>query len=92
MIQPSTLEWAAPVGLVLIKDGSVRWCVDYRLLNQVTKCDSYPLPKNDECLDTLSGATWFSALDLQIGYFQIGIEECDQHKTAFITKYGLFEN
>ena len=74
--------------LVRKKYGGVRWCVDYRRLNEVTVGDSYPLPKIDECLDTLSGATWFSTLDLQSGYHQIKVDERDQHKTAFISRHG----
>ena len=92
VIRPSTSEWAAPIVLVRKKDGGVRWCIDYRRLNTVTRGDSYPLPKIEECLDTISGSTLFSTLDLQSGYYQIRIDERDIEKTAFITKYGLYEH
>ena len=92
IITPSESEWASPVVLVRKKDGGVRWCVDYRALNAVTIKDAYPILKIDECLDTLSGATWFSTLDLQSGYWQVAIANEDQPKTAFTMKYGLFEH
>ena len=77
--------------LVRKKDGSVRWCVDYRALNKVTIKDSYPLPLIEECMDTLAGNKWFSKLDANAAYWQIKVHPDDRKKTAFITKYGLFE-
>ena len=91
VIQPSESAWASPVVLVRKKDNTVRWCIDYRKLNNATKKDAYPLPRIDTCLDCLSTAKVFSTLDLQSGYWQLEIAEEDRHKTAFITKYGLFE-
>ncbi|XP_038154197.1 uncharacterized protein LOC119791901 [Cyprinodon tularosa] len=91
VITPSSSGWASPVVLVRKKDGGVRWCVDYRHLNSLTTKDAYPLPKIEECLDVLGGATVFSTLDLQSGYWQIAVDERDRGKTAFITKYGLYE-
>ena len=91
IVGPSRSEWASPVVLVRKKDGGVGWCVDYRRLNAVTERDAYPLPKIEECLDTLSGATWFSTLDLQSGYWQVEMAPEDRDKTAFTTKYGLFQ-
>ena len=91
VIQPSASAWASPVVLVRKKDNTVRWCIDYRKLNSATKRDAYPLPRIDSCLDCLSSARIFSTLDLQSGYWQLEVAEEDRHKTAFITKYGLFE-
>ena len=92
VISPSNSEWASCPVLVRKKDGKVRWCIDYRKLNSVTVKDSFPLPKIEECLDTLAGNSWFSTMDMNSGYWQIEIDEKDRHKTAFITKYGLFEH
>lgn len=91
VIVSSTSEWASPVVLVRKKDGGVRWCIDYRKLNKLTLKDAYPLPKIEECLDILSGATTCSTLDLQSRYWQIEVHVQDRCKTAFITKYGLYE-
>jgi len=87
----SQSEWAAPVVLVRKKDNGIRWCIDYRKINTITSKDSYPLPNIEECLDTLAGSSLFSTLDLQSGYHQIEVAPEDQCKTAFITRYGLFE-
>lgn len=91
VITPSLSEWASPVVLVRKKDGGVRWCVDYRRLNNLTIKDAYPLPKIEECLDVLGGATMFSTLDLQSGYWQIAVDDKDREKTAFVTRWGLYE-
>lgn len=85
------LEAGVVVILVRKKDGGVRWCVDYRRLNSLTLRDAYPLPKIDECLDVLGEATVFSTLDLQCGYWQIAVDPKDRGKTAFITRYRLYE-
>ena len=87
VIAPSSSPWASPVVLVHKKDGSWRFCVDYKKLNDVTRKDSYPLPRIDDSLDALNGSKWFSTLDLQSGYWQV---EMDEAKTAFITTSGLF--
>lgn len=66
-------------------------CVEYRQLNAKTPKDAYPLPKIEESLDALSGAKWFSTLDLVSGYNQVPVAETGKHKTAFCTPFGLFE-
>jgi len=91
VIQPSRSPWASGIVLVKKKDGSMRFCVDYRRLNDITIKDAYPLPRTDECLNQLAGNSWFSCLDLNCGYWQVEVDETDREKTAFTSRKGLFE-
>ena len=85
IISPSQSPWSSPVILVRKKDGSLRFCVDYRKVNSVTRKDAYPLPHIDDTLDTLAGSSWFTTLDLLSGYWQLEVAENDREKTAFST-------
>ncbi|UYV75671.1 hypothetical protein LAZ67_13000963 [Cordylochernes scorpioides] len=91
IIRPSSSPWSFPVILVKKRDGKYRFCVDYRKLNNVTVKDVYPIPRIDEVMDTLQGSTYFSAIDLRSGYWQVEVEERDKEKTAFTTAHGLYE-
>ena len=91
VIRPSESLWASPVVIVAKKDGSCRFCVDYRKLYAITTKDAYPIPRVDENLDALVRNRWFTSLDLASGYWQVEMAEQDKAKTAFVTRFGLFE-
>jgi hypothetical protein len=90
-IHPSSSPWGAPVIFVPKKNGTQRLCVDYRALNEVTVKNKYPLPRIDDLFDQLHGACVFSKIDLRSGYHQLKIRECGIPKTAFVSRYGLYE-
>ena len=87
----SKSSWSSAPVMVKKKDGGVRYCIDFRALNNVTIKDVYPIPNMEDVLDSLGNAMWFSKIDLKSGYWQIVVEPSDRHKTAFITREGLFE-
>jgi hypothetical protein len=90
-IRPSSSPWGCPALFVKKKDQSLRLCVDYRPLNAVTIKNKYPLPCIDILFDQLAGARVFSKVDLRSGYHQIRIRPEDVPKTAFTTRYRLYE-
>jgi hypothetical protein len=90
-IRPSSSPWGCSTLFVKKKDQTLRMCVDYRLLNELTIKNKYPLPRIDILFDQLAGAKVFSKIDLRSRYHQIKIRPEDILKTAFTTRYGLYE-
>jgi hypothetical protein len=91
MIRPSYIEFGSPIRFVRKADGSLRLCIDYRGLNEVTRKDAYALPRVDDTLDELKDANFYTHLDLASGFWQVRVRDHDIHKTAFQTPYGLME-
>lgn len=91
VITESKNPYAAPVVLARKKDGSFRLCVNYRALNRITIKDRFPMPRIDEIMDELNGATIFTKIDLRSGYYQIPIWIQDREKTAFRTHQGHYK-
>lgn len=91
VIRESSSPWGSPVVLAPKRDGSLRFCIDYRRLNAVTKKDTFPLPVISEVLDSLGRAKYFTNMDLMSGYWHVQMEESAIEKTAFVTYKGKYE-
>ena len=90
IIEPAASPWCSNVVLIRKADGGLRFCIDYRQLNELTYKDAYPLPKIDMCLSALGGSQFFSTIDLRAGYWQTSIDERDRDNTCFVTRRGTF--
>ena len=91
IIRPSMSPWASPVVIVPKPDGTIRFCVDYRKVNKVTKMDAYPIPSMERMIEKVPFAKYISTIDLTKGYWQIPLETSTIEKSAFITRKGLYE-
>ena len=92
VIQPSKSPWASSIVMVSEKDGSKRFCIDYRKLNYVTVKDSYPIPRIDASLEQLDGAQWFSCLDLNSGFWQVAVDKADREKSLYLHRDMAYLN
>ena len=91
IIEESTSPWSSPIVLVRKKDGSVRFCIDFRKLNNITTKDAFPIPRIDDIFDHLSQAEYYTTIDFKSGYFQVGLDPKDRPKTAFSTRDQHFQ-
>jgi hypothetical protein len=91
LIQPSVSAFSSPILLVKKKDGTWRFCVDYRYLNALTLKSKFPIPVFDELIDELAKARWFTTLDLNVGYHHIRLKLGEEFKTTFQTHFSHFE-
>ncbi|CAF1093627.1 unnamed protein product [Didymodactylos carnosus] len=91
VIQHSSSPRACPIVLVKKKDGTEKFCIDYRKLSAFTTHDVYPIPRIDETLDALGKAQYFSSLDMALGYWQVQMAREDREKTAFVSPSGHYE-
>jgi hypothetical protein len=91
LICPSASPWVSPIIFVDKRDGTICLCVDYQKLNDITIKNKYPLPKIEDLFDQMNGAHVFSKIDLRTGYHQLKVRESDIPKTAFTTRYKLYE-
>ena len=83
IISPLSSEWVLPVVLVNKKDGTVRFCVNYRRVNAASTAETYPLPRIDDIIDQIGRVQYLTTIDLMKGYWQVPVASEDHHKTAF---------
>ena len=91
LIEESLSEWSSPIVMVSKPDGSLRFCNDFRKVNEISKFDAYPMPRVDELLEKIGNARYITTLDLTKGYWQIPLTPRAKEKTAFATPDGLFQ-
>lgn len=91
VIEPSISPYSSPIVLVPKKDGSMRFCIDFRKLNKVTEFDVEPMPNMEEVINKMSGHKYFTKMDLSKGNWQVSLTERSQPLTAFETPKGLFQ-
>ena len=91
LIESSKSNWSSPCILVPKPDGSYRLCTDYRKVNTVTKTDTYPIPRIDDCIDKIGNARYVSKFDLLKGFWQVPLTERAKEISAFVTPDGLFQ-
>ncbi len=91
IIEPSDSDWSSPCVLVPKSDGTFRFCTDFRKLNALTKTDSFPLPRIDDCIDRIGKAKYVTKLDLLKGYWQIPLTNQAKRLSAFVTPDGLYQ-
>ena len=90
-VEFSNSEWSSPCLLVPKPDKTVRFCTDYRKVNSVTRTDSYPIPRVDDCIDQVGSARYVSKFDLLKGYWQVPLTERAKQISAFVTPNGLYQ-
>ena len=91
VIEPANSPWSFNLVAAKKKDGRIRWCVDWRRLNDITKKDSFPMPTVQDSLARLAGSRIFSAIDMQGAFHCVEMDERDREKTAFATPFGSFQ-
>ena len=90
LIEESVSDWSSPCILIPKPDGSSRFCTDYRKVNDITKSDTFPIPRVDDCIDKIGSATYISTFDLLKGYWQVPLTERAKDISAFVTPSGLY--
>jgi hypothetical protein len=91
LIEVSNSPWSSPTILVPKRDGSWRFCIDFRRLNKATVKDAYPMPRVDDSIDALADCKFFTSLDLNSGFWQIPLDQRAKEKTAFVVQNGMFQ-